>query len=300
YSQPFSIQINNSNTEVQEIRWTTVVTRAGLADIQLSYRVAATTALCDGPESFAGSEWRDLDGLPDDPPAFRSQNGVNVVVFEGVNKPPSSSCLQYRARFVTSNQQTSPVLLNVSIKKFLPGGPDLKPVVKNPVVTELDGAGKLTDLKVTFINENQFEPPTQPVDFARPGKDGSFFVDLCISAPNGTITPPPSKDGKDPACSKVYANIDKSAVPIEKPYTIPDSVWLDHNTNQSINPLSYFTTPGTYQVVVVIDAQKHVQEGDGRASQNNVSKVVSFTVTGSTNPPPSGPSTVLVPIILRP
>lgn len=300
YSQPFSIQINNSNTEVQEIRWTTVVTRTGLTDIQLSYRVAVTTALCDGPEVFAGSDWRDLDGVSGDP-TFRSQNGVNVVVFEGVNKPPPSSCLQYRARFVTSNKQESPVLLNVSIKKFVPGGPDLKPV-ENPVVPQLDGDGKLTNLTVTIINQNLFEPPTQPVDFARPGKNESFFVDLCISVQNGTVTPPPSKEGKDPACSKVYANIAKSAVPLESPYTIPASVWLDNTTNQPISPLSYFTEPGDYQVVVVIDGQNLVQEGDGPASQNNVSQVVSFTVTGSTEPPPpppDGPGTVLVPIVLR-
>ncbi len=279
YSKPYSIVIGGNDAEVQEVRWTTVITRISgdtQSDIQLEYRVAATTGSCNGPSVFQSSPWRELDGSTGD--SFRSKPGSNSVEFVGANKPPPSSCFQYRAKFTKLEANpASPSLLNVSILKIVPGSPDLK-------ISELgyttDSQNRLTEIKVSIKNENLFENPTQPANWEN---EGSFFVDLCISEANGTITLPPSSQGQVPACSKAYANINKREMTAGRTYAITANQWLNTATNQPINLLSLMSSPGTYQVAVVIDGQNFVNEGDKGGEGNNVSSILTITVAGSSN-----------------
>lgn len=311
YSKPFAIQIQNTDVDVQEIRWTTAITRTGpsdTTDVQVSYRVARTTGSCDGPTVFTTnpdlSQWRILDGDPTNE-TIQSRTGQNSVVFADENKPPSASCLQYRARLVTTNLQSSPALLNVSVLKFVPGSPDLK--MQEPISEIRNEAGQLKALRIKITNQNDFESPTQPADYEKPGRGGSFFVDLCISAPNGTLTPPPSKEGKSPDCSSAYINVSKTAMPAGAVLDLPTNnrQWIDSRTNQQIpNVLAFFPQPGVYEVLVAIDGENLVNEGDKGAATNNVSAVLRVTITEDGIDPnePIDPITgfrVSIPVIFR-
>ena len=77
----------------------------------------------------------------------------------------------------STDLKQTPSLLNVSIRIFLPGSPDLK--VKS--VTTLGTPDKFAGLSVVIWNNNLLAPPTLAADIDR---SGSFFVDLCIYGPN--------------------------------------------------------------------------------------------------------------------
>ena len=87
-------------------------------------------------------------------------------------------------------------------------------------------------------------------------------------------------------CSKLFSNIDKSAIGPNTTY--PVTRWYDTGTEQLANLTDYFKTPGVYTVIVAVDSfvevadvpthpNEYVDEGE-QGEGNNVSQPFTFTV----------------------
>jgi hypothetical protein len=242
-------------------------------DIAFDYRVS-NDGNCNNP-SWTDASWQPLDGAPADP-NLRSIDGQNVVDITSV----PAHCFQYRARLYSSTDlKQTPSLLNVSIRIYVPGNPDLS--VKT--LSDRRGAkNAFTGLNVLIQNVNQLSPPTLAADVEG---GGSFYVDLCIYGPNATgpaPTLPLTPSNKQ--CSKAYSNVDKSALGPDITYAV--TRWYDTATDKPVELISYFQQPGTYTVYAAVDSyvddatqfpKGFVDEGD-QGEGNNVSAALTFDV----------------------
>jgi hypothetical protein len=272
YSAPHSTVFQGA--QVQEINWTTVITRTGPGmDIAMEYRIS-TASDCNAANAFtgAGTEWRSLDGSPSD--GFFSVNSANSV---NLGAGLVASCFQYRAKLSTGDPFSTPALLNVSIQVTVPGGPDLKVLSINDT-RSVDGKNSLTGLQITIINENTAANwPTLPADVET---KGSFYVDLFVYGPDdGTPTPPVLPlTSTNLQRSKAYAQVNKSVMGIGTQLTLtrwcpPAVKWQQC---QPVDILSLFPKPGQYTIYVAVDSFNYVSETpQNPAEQNNVlSKVI--------------------------
>jgi hypothetical protein len=295
YSAVYDIVFNGA--QVQEILWSTVITRP--SDIKLEYRVS-TDADCISPAQLLTRLFSAVDGSTTD--AFFSKNGANQ---QSLGTPPAARCFQYRAKLSNSavGLLTSPSLLNVSIRVQIPGFPDLRVLT---LKAEQDTEQRLTGLNVDIWNHSdRVGEPTQPADAEEPG--GSFFVDLFIFGPGETDNPPEIPFATIPPGDKACVDIPKSQMGVDailtitQWYTATDSTC--HTVPQDI--LRFFTRPGKYIVYVAVDTgcpQRPVacvNEGgtaSGDAFASNV-KRIEFTLPNI----PGGPIRYLsrVPIIKR-
>jgi hypothetical protein len=264
YSKPFDVAQQFAKVTVQEISWTTIVTRTtATMDIALDYRVASANNCSSATAQWSG--WASIDGAVD---ANFSANGQNSSVIGR----PDSRCFQYRAKLSTSNQFVSPLLLNVSVKIIVPGTPDLN--------TKTFGArkaadGALTGLNVVIQNLNKLKPAeTLPANFNGPG---TFWVDLCIIEPGKpvpAVTLPWSNSNK--GCSKAYAGVDKAQMGPQATYSITQ--WYDTAKESPVNLLTYFTKTGTYKVIVVVDSYNYVNEGQDPTVNGEANNVTIYDV----------------------
>jgi hypothetical protein len=262
YGVPVNVAQQFNNVTVQEIDWTTVMTTTNM-DIALDYRLSNSND-CN---NAAWTEWLTLDGAPADA-GHASITGQNRTTIAN----PTARCFQYRAHLSTQDAFSTPLFLNVSVKVFIPGSPDLS----TKSVTAQTGAGNVfLGLSVIIQNVNTIDPPTLAADI---DKRGSFFVDMCIFGPGKTVTPPtlPLTDANT-QCSTVYANVNRGFLPANGTYTIPQ--WRDTKTDQATSLINYFKTPGTYHVIVAVDSFNNVDEGIKGCENNNVSQSYTFTVT---------------------
>jgi hypothetical protein len=272
YGQPFDVAQQFSQVQVQEINWTTVVTRTTSdMDIELDYRLSSSNDCA----SATWSDWTQMTGATD---GHRSANGQNSWPITNT----TARCFQYRGRLTTQDTFATPVLLNVSVKIIIPGSPDLS--VKS--ISDRRGANNsFTGLNVIIQNVNQAAPPTLAADVEGPG---SFYVDMCIFGPSSSAPPatPPTLPltPQNKQCSKLYSNIDKSAILPNSTY--PVTRWYDTGTDKLANLKDYFTTPGTYTVIVAVDSyvddaavspKGFVDEGE-QGEGNNVSQAFTFAV----------------------
>jgi hypothetical protein len=271
YGQPFDVAQQFSQVQVQEVNWTTVVTRTTSdMDVEMDYRLSSS----NNCTSATWGDWTLMTGATD---GHRSSTGQNSWPIANT----TARCFQYRARLTTLDTFATPVLLNVSVKIIIPGSPDL--TVKT--ISDRRGAGNaFTGLNVIIQNVNQLAPPTLSADVESPG---SFYVDMCIFAPGATATPPTLPlTPQNKQCSTLYSNIDKSAIGPDTTY--PVTRWYDTGTDQLADLTDYFKTPGSYTVIVAVDSfvddpatwpKGFVDEGDlDKGESNNVSAPFTFTV----------------------
>jgi hypothetical protein len=274
YGQPFDVAQQFSQVQVQEVNWTTVVTRTTAEmDVAMDYRLSSSN-------SCTSATWGDWTQMTSSTDGHRSSNGQNSWPIANT----TARCFQYRARLSTADTFATPALLNVSVKIVIPGSPDLS--VKS--ISDRRGAGNaFTGLNVIIQNVNLAAPPTLAADVEGPG---SFYVDMCIFGPGTAAAPPVATPPTLPLspqnkqCSKVFANIDKSAIGANSTY--PVTAWYDTGTEQLANIRDYFKTPGVYTVIVAVDSyvddptaspRGFVDEGD-QGEGNNVSQPFTFTV----------------------
>jgi hypothetical protein len=273
YGNPFDVAQQFSQVQVQEVNWTTVLTRTTSdMDIEMDYRLSSSNNCA----TATWGDWIQMTGATD---GHRSATGQN-------SWPVSSTtarCFQYRAKLTTQDTFATPILLNVSVKIIIPGSPDLS--VKS--ISDQRAGNAFTGLNVLIQNVNLAAPPTLAADVEGPG---SFYVDMCIFGP-GTANAPPAVTpptlpltSQNKQCSKVYANINKSAIGPDSTY--PVSVWYDTATDKLADLHNYFKTPGVYSVVVAVDSyvddaatspKGFVDEGE-QGEGNNVSQTFTFTV----------------------
>ncbi|MEO7908303.1 MAG: hypothetical protein ABIV47_01510 [Roseiflexaceae bacterium] len=271
YSKPFNVAQQFSEVTVQEIDWTTTITRTTSdMDIAMEYRLSSSNDCA----TATWADWIPLTGATD---GHQSIDGQNIATITDT----VARCFQYRAFLTTVDKFATPTLLNVSIKIIIPGSPDLS--VKT--ISDRRGANNsFTGLNVIIQNVNQLAPPTLSADVESPG---SFYVDMCIFGPGVTATPPTlPMSPTNKQCSTVYANIDKSAVGPDTTYSVTN--WYDTSTDKLANLRDYFQTPGTYTVIVAVDSfvsdpaaspKGFVDEGDlDKGESNNVSAPFSFAV----------------------
>jgi hypothetical protein len=273
YSATYPIVFDQA--QIQQISWATQITRTigtELDDIALDYRISNDSD-CTRP-SWDDSSWKALDGSLAD--AHTSVNGQNSVDLSST----ATHCFQYRVKMASSaDLKRTPSLLNVSIRIFLPGNPDLS------VKTLSDRRGQrnvFTGLNVIIQNVNQLSPPTLAADVEG---GGSFYVDLCIYGPNATGGPPTLPlTLTNKQCSKAFANVNKTLLGPNAVYSITQ--WYDTTSEKSVQLISYFQQPGTYTVYAAVDSfvdnatlhpRGFVDEGD-QAEANNVSPPLIFTV----------------------
>ena len=285
YADPTSMQVSGTDVTVLEIKWSAQIDRnvSPSADIKMEYRTAVTASgLCDGQGVFSDTSWKVIsDTAEANLGGFLSTDGANVYVFPA-NEPPAS-CFQYRAFINRAGGTASPVLLNVSLKKVIPGSPDLRILANEGLNATVTDSGELTSIKVTIENKNDISPPTQPADIeAR----GGFFVDLCISEPNQPLTLPtlPITVGDGPPCSKAYAEVSRSTMTANAEFVVTGWRYSSGpKKNERVADLiGLFEATGTYQLAVVIDPDDLVPEGNGPGSPqelNNISSVLSITIS---------------------
>lgn len=294
YSSPYEIVF--SGAQVQEVDWKTLIPNPGGMDIRMDYRISTPTEACTASNAFNGSTWQTLDGTPNDGSATYSVDGMNTVSLDR----PVARCFQYRAYFTTGNIQATPALLMVGIKIYLPGAPDL-------TVSKLAGVynanQSLTGLDIEILNHNTSGDPTLAAN--QDGQpDGGFFVDLWIFAPGQTPQVPsiPIPQNTDTG-SKAYVQIPKAQMSAGTTLTIANDQWcptMSASVNDTCpqklpNLLSFFSTPGTYKVVVAVDSvscgipnvKGCVDESSPGGEDNNVSQIVDIVVTSTATPTPT-------------
>jgi len=272
YSKVYPITFDQA--EVRQISWATqITTTATPMDIAIDYRVS-NDGDCNKP-TWTDASWQPLDGAPADG-NLRSINGQNIVDITSV----PAHCFQYRANLISSaDLKQTPSLLNVSIRIFVPGSPDLS--VKT--LSDRRGANNsFTGLNVVIQNVNQLAPPTLSADVEG---GGSFSVDLCIYGPNASGPPPTLPlTPSNKQCSKAFANVAKNVLGPNAVY--PITRWFDTNTELPVELISYFQQPGTYTVYAAVDSfvndatqfpKGFVDEGD-QGEGNNVSAALTFQV----------------------
>jgi hypothetical protein len=339
YSAPRPILFDGGEitADVQKITWNAQIDRSASSnmDIQIQFRVGTPPpgpGACQeagvfsddtyDPETDTGPRngWRSLPPLEGE---FYSADGSdNANNLSGnvadLIPRPSASCFQYRALMSTSGNVT-PALLNVSLTVVLPGRPDIR-ILRDEADTELFTAfynedDKLAGFDLYFTNENQFEPPTQPADFAEQvlnQRGGSFFVDMCIFRPGETFVDPVDPYDGDLQCADVYTKLDKIDLEPEAIVYQSNSYWFASNdvilpqdddgtvsyaADSQVNILDYFREVGTYQVYVVIDADQPVNrrcevletcvdEGTEGGEGNNISQILSIEVKAEPDPDP--------------
>ena len=272
YSATYPIIFDQA--QIQQISWATQITRTtGLEsdDIAIGYRISNDSD-CTRP-SWTDASWQAVDGSPAD--AYTSINGQNTVDLTSI----AAHCFQYRVTMTSSaDLKQTPSLLNVSIRIFVPGNPDLS--VKS--ITDRRSANLFTGLNVLIQNVNQISPPTLAADI---DSSGSFYVDLCIYGPNASGPAPTLPlTPADKQCSKAFANVNKSLLGPDVVY--PVTQWFDTTTEKPVELISFFTQPGTYTVYAAVDSyvdnaalhpKGFVDEGD-QGEGNNVSAPFTFSV----------------------
>jgi hypothetical protein len=271
YSKPFNVAQQFSEVTVQEIDWTTAITRTTSdMDIAMEYRLSSSNDCA----TATWGDWIQLTGATD---GHQSIDGQNIATITDT----VARCFQYRASLTTEDKFATPTLLNVSIKIIIPGSPDLS--VKT-ISDRRNATNAFTGLTVIIQNVNLQAPPTLAADVESPG---SFYVDMCIFGSGATATKPTlPMSPANKQCSTVYANIDKSAIGPNATYSI--TTWYDTGTDKLANLRDYFETPGNYAVIVAVDSyvddpakspKGFVDEGDlDKGESNNVSESFSFEV----------------------
>jgi hypothetical protein len=270
YSKPFNVAQQFSEVTVQEIDWTTAITRTTSdMDIAMEYRLSSSNDCA----AATWADWIPLTGATD---GHHSIDGQNIATITDT----VARCFQYRAFLTTNDKFATPTLLNVSIKIIIPGSPDLS--VKT--ISDRRVGALFTGLNVVIQNVNQLAPPTLAADVESPG---SFYVDMCIFGPGVSATPPTlPMSPANKQCSTVYANIDKSAIGPDTTYSV--TRWIDSSTDKPVELIQFFQQPGTYTVIVAVDSyvddpavtpKGYVDEGDlDKGESNNVSAAFSFPV----------------------
>ncbi|NOK59700.1 MAG: hypothetical protein GFH27_549285n224 [Chloroflexi bacterium AL-W] len=270
YSEPFDI--NFQQAEIQEINWATEIDRAANMDIRLDYRVSSANT-CDNP-GWSDADWQVLDGSPGD--ALNSVDGQNTVG----DLTADARCFQYRARLTTGSTEATPSLLNVSIKIFIPGSPDLK-VIRLEGLT--NSRNQFTGMDITIQNEyaGPADEPTLAADAEGPGQ---FFVDMFIFGPGETPQTPQLPIDRFPSgpSSKAYTRVNKSLMGVGASLSLTNYTWcLSSGEPTSCTPaplIELFPIAGTYTVIVGVDSfgcteVGCVNESAEGAEANNVSQV---------------------------
>ncbi len=331
YSAPRPILFEGGEiqADVQKIVWNAQIDRSAASnmDIQIQFRVGTpppAPGACQEPGVFSDeiydpdtgtgprNGWRSLQQLDGE---FYSidgagnSNNLSTNVVDLIPRP-AASCFQYRALMSTSGNVT-PVLLNVSLTVVLPGRPDIKiprDAGDNERFTALySDENKLAGFSLYFTNENLFEPPTQPADFAEQvlGRSGGgFYVDMCIFGPGEQAVVPTNPYDGSLQCSDVYTLVGKLDLPPNALLYQSNSYWFATNAvelpqadgsvvnyvkDQNVNLLDFFRQVGTYQVYVVIDSLQPaglrceatdvcVDEGTEGGEGNNVSEMLQIEV----------------------
>jgi hypothetical protein len=265
YGQPVDVAQQFSQVQLQEIDWTTVVTRTTAnMDIALDYRLSTSNNCATA--TWGG--WTPLHSSTADA-SHASATAHNFATIAN----QAARCFQYRAHLTTADALATPLLLNVSVKVDVPGSPDLK-LASLTAQRGLDNV--FLGLSVVIQNANVIEPPTLAADAE---KKGSFYVDLCIFKPVVTPVKPtlPLPNPPTGTCSTVYANVNRAFLPADRSYAIPQ--WKDTKTNQIVALKDYFKTPGTYNVIIAIDSLNNVDEGVKGGEGNNVPNAIPISVT---------------------
>lgn len=259
------------DAKVRQLTWSTSLSQAGVDDIEVQYRT--TTNFCNSDNPFANAQWKPLDGTPGDDSSF-SVNGANTHVFEDRGEvEPTANCIQYRAKLTKGSN--SPVLLDVGMEIFSSGSPDLK---VSKLEAQFDATGQtLTGLNIEITNQNDADDTIAVVDV----NPGAFYVDLCILNPGESIPSqfrenPLNLGQSPPACVKVYAVINSTAMGIGSTYRLSQR-WYYANSNQPMTSLqdlkTFFPQAGTYTLVVAVDSTNYVNEGILGGEGNNVKEI---------------------------
>jgi len=260
YSSIFKTNETFSGEEVKEIIWNTSFSEPANHDIEISYRSSLDND-CNAPALLNAASWTEIKAV-NAPSGKSSVNGENKFVF---NPSPQAHCFQYRVRLVSSAladqlPTTTPMLLNVMIKVFVPGGPDIK---------------------VHTLN------PTQDA-----GIDGTkqFYVDLLVFGPGETpVAPTPPWTTNPPgvkACVIVNtSNLPAGArMPIFQWYATDGAVPCASTVKTTAQ---LFPGPGEYTVYVVVDSydcsssdaiKGCVDESSPGAEDNNVSAPLKIVI----------------------
>lgn len=268
YSKPYDI--NFTGAQLQKIYWDTVITRVGAdPDIFPEYRISSSNNCANA--DWNDNSWVPLDAVESDG-LHASRSGKNTS--GAINL--AARCFQYRMRLTTDNYLTTPSLLNVSVDIFVPGSPDLK--VKT-LAAQITSDKIMQGLNVVIENRNTFETTLAADIDVR----GSFFVDVCIIAPNDpnkvvSLVLPLSNANQ--GCSDIYADINRSQMGAFASYSVTrwfNSVGTNHDQPVS-DLLSFFKTPGTYKVIAAVDSYNNVNEGTLGGEGNNVTQTITFEV----------------------
>lgn len=311
YSPVYNIRIGDDEVELLKVSWATeLINPSATNDIRFEYRTINTAQPCESADILnltAWSAWQaNVDTNPDSPAL--SINGINDLNIDAI--PPElrvATCFQYRVQIVTDSETVTPSLLYVVIEKRVAGSPDLKASDFRAIS---DATGTPTAIFLEILNQNP-NGVTQPANYRR---DGTFLVDICISAANQPVQTPVLGTGVP--CSRVYTTVNRAALPAGGTVEVLWGTWwcsVDDPSTPDVNegqtrtycsPFKYMQTPGIYQLQVVIDDENAVSE-DALLRADNISQTINVQVTADTipdpDPPPPPPtgSQVFLPLVAR-
>jgi hypothetical protein len=263
YSRPFTLF--SSEAQLREVTWVTSINRgaSGNADVEVDYR---TSLASECTRSATWTPWATLDGSPD---GFRSKAGTaepfgaeNVVTNVNIR----SRCFQYRARLVRgSTISYTPGLLNVGVKIFIPGEIDVW-MVPNGSGPTYDAGQRMIDLKVALTNQNQISPaePTISAAFPPNQPNGQIFVDMQVYY-NATTYPTPGNPSipinEPPPETKAFAMVEKGVLGAGALFNITRWCRYGESTCVTVDPLTFFSQPGRYTVLIIVDSTNLLCEG---------------------------------------
>ncbi|NTV63062.1 MAG: hypothetical protein HGA65_05945 [Oscillochloris sp.] len=207
------------------------------------------------------------------------------------------NCIQYRAQLIRgSNRTVTPKLMSVYMEKEIIGNADLNIPSAGFEVTKTSD-NQLSDLVIRVQNLNT-ENASQTISVpqarvANGGEaDGDFFVNLCLArsdlnqaAPTLVLPNPATFTEADKTVCRYYAKIHTTLLDAKTILDLTGSStaywgWYDNaNSNQSVSDIkSVFTTPGHYEIGLILDTMNYIPESD-LGETNNQSTIFSFDVT---------------------
>ena len=300
YSQVHDIRIKLSNdtedkAKVLAFIWNAQVDRTlgknPTADLHIEFRRTENLPCNDTAFYGPNTEWQSLDG--DSTTSFYSLGGIQTNRFDFTKafatSPPTATCFQYRV-FMTQNgsnagmpitpgdRSVTPKLFKVALETSEAFDADLQ---INAFEIGPNAQGQIETFSLKIMNLNGV-----PLYTALPNSD--FPVVLCVAYsatdPNVALTVPtlPAKplSTSNPRleCAPVWRNIPKAwAKPSEVLWLNSDIGWQTNRdnvdpgapkTDDPINVLKAFNTPGYYAVAAIIDPFGLVPEGGGGKANN--------------------------------
>jgi hypothetical protein len=268
-SRVLSIEEGSDEQKIETISWETDFPKQDAnTDMQLEYRKANLPSCSEADLDNFNVEWVQMDGDPDT--LKFSKDGYNE--FKPTDEE-NANCFQYRVRFVTSGGtrlEEAPKLMNLNLRVFLPGSPDLWAKTLEPVLQDVDGVvgdievreedtlvSSFAGLNLTIRNEYEEDSDlTLPASPNPKDENGSFYVDLFVFGRgfNETQVLTPSLPLSTTAyikdstivSSTLYTLVVKKNLPKNEEYSIPANSWyestcLDTSNCQPVNLGSLFT-----------------------------------------------------------